>query len=83
MTKTELRKKTNKLISDAVSGMRKNMEKAISSGSMNIEEADDNYILPRSLVIALLQEEINQFDCKGTDFEKEVKKNAKNIYAMI
>ena len=83
MTKTQLRNYTNKLISEAVKGIRKNMEKAIASGSMNIQEAEDNYILPRSLLIALLNEEINQFDCSGTCYEKQVKKEAKNIYAMI
>ena len=83
MTKTELKKKTNKLISDAVKGMRKNMDRAISSGSMDIKGADDNYILPISLLTALLREEINQYSCNGTVYEKQIKKESKNIYLMI
>ena len=83
MTKTELKKKTNALIKDAIKGMRKNIDKAILSGSMDIKGADDNYILPKTLLLALLQEEVNQFDGHGTDFYKKVKKESKNIYLNI
>ena len=83
MTKTELKKKTNEIIKDAVKGMRKNMDKAISSGSMDIKGAVDDYILPRSLLIALLKEEIHQSDCMGSVHEKKIKMESQNIYSMI
>ena len=83
MTKTELRKKTNKLIKQAVKGMRKNIDKAILSGAMNIVEAGDDYVLPTSLLLALLEREKWQMDMKGTRHYKQIKKEANNIYICI
>ena len=83
MTKTELKKKTNQLIKHAVAGMRKNIDRAILSGSMDIKGAPNDYILPKALLMALLQEEINQVDGRGTCFHKKQKKQAKAIYTML
>jgi len=83
MTESQLKIKTNKLISDAVKGMRENMEKAIKSGSMDIKGAEDNFILPKALIIALLKEETRQFSAGGSCYEKQIKKESANIYRMI
>lgn len=62
MTKTELRKKTNALITEAASLCREKMEKAILSGCMDIKNAEDNYLLPKALVTALLQEAARRYE---------------------
>jgi hypothetical protein len=83
MTKAQLESKTNKLIAEAVKGIRKNMKKAIKSGSMDIKGAEDNYILPRALLIALLKEETRQFSAGGSCFERQIAKESANIYRCI
>jgi len=83
MTKTALRKKTNYLVSATTRFMRRNIEKAIESGCMDIKGAEDNLLLPKALLLALFKEESRQISAKGTSFEKAVKKEAENIYRNI
>ena len=83
MNRTQLRKRTNSIISHATKAMRKNIEKAIRSGSMDIEGAEDNLVLPKSLMIALLKEEIRQHTPPYNDkLGKQVKKDKKGSISI-
>jgi hypothetical protein len=59
------------------------VDKIMSSGAIDIDEWDPNdnnpMILPKSFMVAFLRDEANQFTATGTSFEKEVKRDAKNI----
>lgn len=85
MKKEALKEKTIQLISDITASMVNNIDKAIESGSMDIENAEDNFILPKKLILALLKEEMEKtkpyhYDKKKLKmFEKEVE----NIWLTI
>lgn len=84
MTKKQARKKTRELIRRSTERMRKNIERVFMSGAVNLPSYEDNYLLPRAIMLALLKEEMMQF--KPTDFsiyKKQVERDAKNIYANI
>ncbi len=82
MKKEALIERTTELINQAHRSMLDNIEKAISSGSMNIEEAEDNYMLPKALFLALLKEETK---CLGIPFKdrKDFTKTVDKIYASL
>lgn len=64
----------------------KNIDKALDSGAVNIEEWDSErnfMLLPKSIVIAVLNNESKQYSVKGTSFEKLVAKEIKNIERFI
>jgi len=58
------------------------VEKALNSGALDVDEWDENsnpMILPKCIVIAVLEEEADQYKAKGTSFEKQMKKEVKNL----
>ena len=58
------------------------VEKALNSGALDVDEWDENsnsMLLPKCIVIAALEEEADQYKAKGTSFEKEMKKEVKNL----
>lgn len=62
------------------------VEKALNSGALAVDEWDENsnpLIMPRIIVTAVLQSESEQYDGKGTSFEKEVKKEVKNLKIFL
>jgi hypothetical protein len=62
------------------------VEKALNSGAIDTDSWDENsnsMILPKCIVIAVLEEEADQYKAKGTSFEKEVKKEVSNIKCFI
>lgn len=84
MTRESFKTKTVELIEQAKEELVKNIDHAISSGSMNIEASEDNYFLPRQLMIALLTNYATSnlnwmVQCHG----KGVKKDIKNIEIML
>lgn len=84
MTRNQARKKTRELIRHSAARMRENIEKALLSGAINLNSYEDDYVLPNTIMLALLQEEIRVFKpSDGSRYKKEVEKNAKNIYACI
>ena len=61
-------------------------DKALDSGAIDIDEwsADDNpTILIRTIFIACLTDEIDRYSAAGTCFEKQVKKDVKNLLNFI
>ena len=84
MTKKEARRKTRELIRRSADRMRKNIEKVFLSGAVNIPSYEDNYVLPTAIMLALLKEEMREFQPpQFSKYKKQVEKDAKNIYACI
>ena len=84
MTKNQARKKTRELIRRSAERMRENVEKVFLSGAVNLPSYEDNYVLPTAMMLALLEEEIRNFQpTTFSQYKKQIKKDAKNIYACI
>lgn len=62
------------------------IKKAVNSGALDIEgwEPDQNpMILPKIIAIAILENIAEGLKGKGTSFEKQVKKEVKNLKCFI
>ena len=73
---------TNELLDTAIPHIREYIEKAINSGAIDIDSWDENYapmIIPKTILIASLQAEAEQYQAYGTKYEKEIKKDLKNL----
>ena len=86
MTTQEKKDKIKLLASDMLresyEAMLKNVDKALNSGVIDIDSWDDSnspMILPKCIVTAILQKESGQYEGKGTSFEKQIKKDVRNI----
>lgn len=69
---------TGELLDGALLAMKKKIERALKSGSLNLNEATP-LIMAKIITIALLEDEADQYRGKGTSYEKLVAKNVKNL----
>jgi hypothetical protein len=88
MTKQEkiLRKHIKSLLKQSNAAMLKNIDKVIASGAVDVTAYDTQVnpmILPKAITIALLQSEANQYDAKGTAYEKVIKREVNNLKHFI
>lgn len=90
MTTAEKKEKIKGLVSDMLKesyeAMLKKIDKALNSGAVDIDKWNDKInpmILPKCIVTAILENESTQYLGIGTSFEKEVKKEVKNIRYFI
>ena len=67
------------MINESARHMKKNIERAFNSGGINLEDYEDNNILPRIIMTALLKEEMSQYP----PIRKEDKKTAENLYLLM
>jgi len=70
------------MLTESHEAMLKKIDKVLNSGCVDIEGwSKDNspMILPKCIVTAILQNEATQYEGKGTSFEKQVKKEVRNI----
>lgn len=83
MTEKQLKravaKKTRDMINESAKHMKKNIERAFNSGGINLPDYEDNNILPRIIMTALLKEEMSQYP----PIRKEDKKTAENLYLLM
>ena len=79
MTKKQLQKRTRELIRESAANMRKNIEKAINSGAIDLDAYDDNYELPRIVLGALLRYEEWNYKMHTEEGRKE----ANNLLACL
>lgn len=81
ITKEQTREKVENLIVDIQKHMTERLEQIINSGAINFEEYNNDYILPKMIIQALLQKEQNLYQFpKGFYNERKLKKEVKNIY---
>lgn len=86
MNTSEKKEKVKLLVSDMLKesyeSMISKIDKALNSGAIDIDNWDEKnspMILPKCIVTALLEQESTQYTGSGTSFEKEIKKEVKNI----
>jgi hypothetical protein len=66
--------------------MIKKIDVALNSGALDIESwEEDNapMVLPKTIVAAILQRESWQYEGKGTNYEKKIKKEIKNLHYFL
>lgn len=81
ITKEQLKEKTIELLNNAHEEMVEKIDKAINSGCMDLENADNNYLLPKILVSALLKDMVFQYKPMGDT--KKAEKEILNIYSLL
>ena len=84
--KDKIKELTVDMLNASNQKMIDNIDIILESCVMNIDDWDEKenkMILPKSIVIALLQNESNQYNCIGTCFEKEVKSMVNKIKYVI
>jgi len=84
------REKIKKLVTDMlIESHRKaiqNVDKVLDSGCIDIEGWDDEntpMILPKTILTAVLEHEALQYTARGTKYEKQVKKEVRNIHYFL
>lgn len=90
MTREEKRDKINRLVFDMLSAsyqhMVRKIDEVLDSGSVDVDGWDEDnapMTLPKCIVTAILKRESEQYEGKGTDFEKQIKKTSNNIKHFI
>lgn len=83
MTKKELRKKTRELIREVNKHMRINLERVIKEKMTDPSEYENNWLLPKTVLLALLKEEQHQYWMpEGRQYAKH-KKLTERIYYQL
>lgn len=82
MEKEKLLQRTSELIDDSCKFMKAKAEKAVSGGTMDIGNAEDNYLLPKMLLLALLKDAIHEVGAP-IGMEKDFLKEVDDIYSCI
>lgn len=81
-----VRKLVWSMIHEAAKHAQSRITETIKSGAINIDEYDLEHapmVLPKTITAALLQAEIRPLLGTGTKYEKQVKKDIKNILYFI
>lgn len=81
MTREQLIDKCQQLFDQVTESMPKDLEKLLASGGVHYEDAEDNFLLPKKILCAILMEE--QFQYKPLSTDKKGKKEIENYYRMI
>lgn len=74
------------MLKESQEAQLKLVEKALNSGALDIDAWDENdkpMILPKIIVTAILQRESQQYEAKGTSYEKKVKKEVNNLKIFL
>ena len=81
MTKKQLEKKVRHLINESVKDMRRKIPKVWLSGAVDLSAYENDYVLPKIVATALLQEEAHQN--KPLRCDKETERTIDNIYSIL
>ena len=74
------------LLEQSHADMVKKIDKAINSGAVDCQGWDpksNRYVLPKCIVMAILEEESSQYLAHGTSMERRVKSEVRNIRRFI
>lgn len=64
----------------------KNIDKVLNSGCVDIDNWDEKnapMVLPKTILTAILENEARQYTARGSSFEKQMKKEVKNIHYFL
>ena len=84
--KNKIRQIAIDMLKESQEAQLKLVEKALNSGALDIDAWDENdkpMILPKIIVTAVLQRESQQYEAKGTSYEKKVKKEVNNLKIFL
>jgi len=81
MTKTQLKSKVKEMIRTDKAYIEKLIDKAIKSGCMDIDGAENNYTLPKNLLTAIYREMSRQYMPLNSDKLKH--KEVDNIFLHL
>lgn len=84
--KRAIKKLTKKLLKESYKEAEKKIDKAINSGALNIDDWSAEYnsfIIPKIIIVSILENEAEEYKATNTSFEKEVKKEVKNLKLFI
>jgi hypothetical protein len=84
--KQSIKNRVEELLKDSYIDAQKKIDKAINSGAIDIENWDPNYnswILPKIIVTAILENASQDYQGKGTEFEKQIKKEVNNLKLFL
>lgn len=84
--KTQIRRLTLSLLRNSHAAMIKQVDKALNSGALDTDEWEADcspMLLPKIIATAILEGEATQYDCRGTSYEKEIKKEVKNLKCFL
>ena len=76
----------NDLLEESNEAMKGKIQKAIDSGALDIsgwDENKDSMIIPRIIMQAVLETEAKQYSATGTIYEKQIKKEVKNLLQFL
>lgn len=71
------------MLEQSFEAMKAKITKAVRSGAIDAESWDGKYLIPKAIVAAVLESESWQYLGRNTSFEKQVKKEVKNIQYFI
>ena len=75
MKKSEAKKKINELLKELKPHLKKECERLLNSGGIDVEKAENNYALPKIILHIALENQARQY----RPFTKEYLKEAKNL----
>ena len=81
-----IKKYVKEMLKDSHKSMVANIDKVFSSGAIDIDSWNNNsspMIIPKCIVTALLEKESTQYSGSGTSFEKQIKKEVRNIRYFV
>jgi len=84
--KKKIKALAKKMLKNSLKEMEAKIDKALNSGALDIDNWDENsnsMILPKVIVVAIMETEADQYKGSGTSFEKEVKKEVRNLKCFI
>lgn len=85
--KTKIKKLVKELLKESHKAQIKKIETALNSGSLDLENWDhenNSMILPKIITTAILEDAaVRHYTAKGTSFERQIKKEVKNLRYFI
>lgn len=80
--KREIKKLVKFMLKQSHEEAVKKIDKAINSGALNIEDwsaENSPMVLPKTITLAILEDEARQYEGRGTNVQKTVRKEANNL----
>lgn len=84
--KDKIKSLVSEILLESHNAMINKIDKILNSGAIDIDNWDEEnapMILPKIITIALLQYESTQYNGRGTSYEKQIKKEVKNLSYYI
>jgi len=80
--RNHIRTMVTDMLNIANEAMINKIDKALSCGAIDLDDWSEDcnpMVLPKCIIIALLEDEADQYKAAGTKFEKQVKNEVKNL----